>query len=103
MDDIVWFPVSDQEKKALERLCKLHGITPKEWFNQALYELEQGVIPLMQSIPAQGPGDVEDKNKSTGKSHENKVKYIKNKIKIENKTGDKIESEHKNELGEAAR
>ena len=48
MDDIVWFPVSEEEKEALERLCTLQGIAPGEWFRQVLRASEQGIVPFWQ-------------------------------------------------------
>ena len=41
MDDIIWVPVSEEEKLRLEKICTSNGITVKDWFLNALREEEK--------------------------------------------------------------
>ncbi|MGC7870656.1 hypothetical protein ACPUYX_03885 [Desulfosporosinus sp. SYSU MS00001] len=47
MDDIIWFPVTENEKQRIERICDLAGMTQQEWFAEALKKSERDlVLPL---------------------------------------------------------
>ncbi|CAA7603222.1 Hypothetical protein DEACI_4045 [Acididesulfobacillus acetoxydans] len=41
MDDIIWFPVTDQGKKRFEHICAITGQSREEWFKWALRESER--------------------------------------------------------------
>ncbi|KLU61331.1 hypothetical protein CEB3_c22710 [Peptococcaceae bacterium CEB3] len=52
MDDIVWFPVTDQSRERFERICSLTGQSKEEWFERALLDTESKFnLSINTSIP----------------------------------------------------